>query len=93
MNFANNTTSSLIRSQKTPSPHSRAQSYKFSTTTPSKKCAMRSRSNTPRKVEVNEDAQLVKMAKEIKNYMLRLQRDFSKIYKVKENKDKLVEYF
>lgn len=33
------------------------------------------------------------MAKEIRNYMLRLQRDFGKIYKVKANKDKLVEYF
>lgn len=92
MKFANNTTASFMRSQKTPSPHSRTHSNKFCTT-PSKRCLARSRSNTPRKVDLNDDGQLVKMAKEIRNYMLRLQRDFSKIYKVKENKDKLVEYF
>ncbi len=55
---------------------------------------MRSRSNTPSgKWEANDDAQLVRIAKEIRNYMVRLQRDFGKIYKVKENKDKLVDYF
>ena len=40
-----------------------------------------------------DDTQLLRVAKEIRNYMVRLSRDFGKIYKVKENKDKLVQYF
>ncbi len=93
--FAQTTTTSLMRSQnaRTPSPHSRTNSYRIGTT-PTSKCGMRSRSNTPSgKWEANDDAQLVRIAKEIRNYMVRLQRDFGKIYKVKENKDKLVDYF
>ena len=101
--FANRTTNSMIRSHRTPSPHSRSGSQPRlrHTTTPRGK--WRSRSGTPRREVAAscshgagggmDDTQLLRVAKEIRNYMVRLSRDFGKIYKVKENKDKLVQYF